>query len=43
VYSLQYTKLVKYFGEKDWLFHDTNVRFLPVWLMPEAVTYSLLI
>jgi len=30
-----FTKLVKYFGEQDWLFHDTNVRSLLVQLTSE--------
>ena len=29
-YALQYTKLVKYSGEQDWLFHDTKVQSLQV-------------
>jgi len=35
IYALQYTKLVKYFGEQDWLFHDTNVQSLLEQLTPE--------
>ena len=35
IYALLYTKLVKYFGEHDWLFHDTNVQSLLEQLTPE--------
>ena len=35
IYALQYNRLVNYFAEKDWLFHDTNVRFLLEQLTPE--------
>ena len=35
IYTLQHTKLVKYFGEQDWVFHDTNVRSLLEQLTPE--------
>ena len=34
IYTLQYTKMVKYFGEQDWLFHDRNVRSLLEQLTP---------
>jgi hypothetical protein len=35
LYALQYTVLVRYFGENDWLFHDTNVRTHQGQLTPE--------
>jgi fatty acyl-CoA reductase len=33
--SLQYAILVKYFGDKEWSFHDTNIRSLLDKLTPE--------
>lgn len=35
LHSLHYTILVKYFGDREWKFHDTNVRSLLAKLTPE--------